>query len=305
MSKKFPSFQFYPGDWMKDPSLRSVSLAARGLWMDMLCIMFEAQPRGYLILNGKPASVEQLARMVGSTADEVSCLVDQLLGSGVASASGQGCIYSRRLVRDEEIRGIRRLCGKQGGNPVLLKQTGVCLRSAQARGQPKVPRGVKQKSTPSSSSSTSSSEKEKPPAPPAGERPAGAGGGDFSNLIPAELDTAEFRAWWGKWAKHRREKKAPLRETMAQSQLETLATWGLARAIAVIRHTIFKGWQGLREPEEEGRSAEGGARRGGNGKKFDPNEGVMGAGVGDIEGWVPRRYVPVDEVDGVDQDAKP
>lgn len=28
---KLPSFQFYPGDWMKDPSLRSVSLEARGL----------------------------------------------------------------------------------------------------------------------------------------------------------------------------------------------------------------------------------------------------------------------------------
>ncbi len=27
---KLPSFQFYPGDWMKDPSLRSVSRAIPG-----------------------------------------------------------------------------------------------------------------------------------------------------------------------------------------------------------------------------------------------------------------------------------
>ncbi len=43
---KLPSFQFYPGDWMKDPSLRSVSLEARGLWMDMLCLLFESVRRG-------------------------------------------------------------------------------------------------------------------------------------------------------------------------------------------------------------------------------------------------------------------
>ncbi len=43
---KLPSFQFYPGDWMKDPALRSVSLEARGLWMDMLCLLFESVRRG-------------------------------------------------------------------------------------------------------------------------------------------------------------------------------------------------------------------------------------------------------------------
>jgi hypothetical protein len=44
---KLPSFQFYPGDWMKDPALRSVSLEARGLWIDMLCLLFESGRRGY------------------------------------------------------------------------------------------------------------------------------------------------------------------------------------------------------------------------------------------------------------------
>jgi hypothetical protein len=161
MSDKLPAFQFYPGDWMKDPALRSMSLSARGLWMDMLCIMFEAQPRGFLILNGKPALVEQLARMVGSTAGEVSCLVGELTDAGVVSANSQGCLYSRRMVRDDEIRGIRRACGKKGGNPNLVNQNDVCLTERQAKVQPKPPGGVNQKSTPSSSSSSSSSSTEK------------------------------------------------------------------------------------------------------------------------------------------------
>ena len=46
----------------------------------------------------------------------------ELTDSGVASITEKGVIYSRRLVRDEEIRGIRRRCGTMGGNPHLLNQ---------------------------------------------------------------------------------------------------------------------------------------------------------------------------------------
>ena len=43
---KLPSFGSIPADWMKDPALRSVSLEARGLWMDMLCLLFESVAQG-------------------------------------------------------------------------------------------------------------------------------------------------------------------------------------------------------------------------------------------------------------------
>ena len=54
---KLPSFQFYPGDWMKDPGLRSVSLEARGLWIDMLCLLFESGRRA--TSNTRPANRSQ------------------------------------------------------------------------------------------------------------------------------------------------------------------------------------------------------------------------------------------------------
>jgi hypothetical protein len=60
---KLPSFQSYPSDWMKDPGLRSVSLEARGLWIDILCLIFESGRRGYLQhATGKAVSGEQLPR---------------------------------------------------------------------------------------------------------------------------------------------------------------------------------------------------------------------------------------------------
>ncbi len=55
-ASKLPAFQFYPGDWLKDPAVRSLPLEARGLWIDLLCIMHESDRRGYLELNGNGVS---------------------------------------------------------------------------------------------------------------------------------------------------------------------------------------------------------------------------------------------------------
>lgn len=181
---KLPAFQFYPGDWLKDPALRSVSLSGRGLWMDMLCLMFEASPRGYLTLNGKPVSVEQLARMVGSTAEEVSRLIGELTDSGVASITEKGTIYSRRLVRDEEIRGIRRRCGSMGGNPYLVNQN-------PSKPEANLNQRPKQNEPPSSSSSVSYSNSNQPPSPPEGDR-----FGEFWKEYPNKVYRGEVEKLW-------------------------------------------------------------------------------------------------------------
>lgn len=120
MAKK-PAFQFYPGDWMKDPELRSVSIAARGLWIDMLCLMFESSERGYLLIRGKAPSEIQLARMVGCTGEELSLALDELKNAGVLSQTGMGVLFSRRLVRDAELSNKRSKSGKKGGNPNFAK----------------------------------------------------------------------------------------------------------------------------------------------------------------------------------------
>ena len=109
MPTKLPAFQFYPGDWMKDPALRSCSLAARGIWMDLLCLMFECDRRGFLQApTGKPYSNDQLARMTGCALDEITNLLQELEAAGVYSRTNHGIIFSRRLKRDEEARAENR-----------------------------------------------------------------------------------------------------------------------------------------------------------------------------------------------------
>jgi len=140
MAGKRPSLQFYPGDWLRDPGVRSVSYAARGLWIDMLCLMFESDRKGYLCVAGKPVSATAISRMTGGNTDEVSQLLTELESSGVFSRTEHGMIYSRRMVRDEHKRQLCQEAGKRGGNPTL---------KGQSKGQ------ANPKTTPSSSSSSS------------------------------------------------------------------------------------------------------------------------------------------------------
>lgn len=101
---KLPSFQFYPGDWRKDPNLSRCSKAAKGVWMDMLCLMFECETRGVLSTGGRPWSDEDIAVAVGGDILEVKSCIQELIDKGVASRNSSGCVYSRRLIRDEEQR---------------------------------------------------------------------------------------------------------------------------------------------------------------------------------------------------------
>lgn len=117
---KRPAFQFYPGDWLRSTDLRSCSIGARGLWIDMICLMHEGNPYGHLKVNQKVIHPENLCRMVGETFQDVSGWIEELKSSGVVSITDDGCLFSRRMVKDENTRNIRAEGGKKGGNPVLL-----------------------------------------------------------------------------------------------------------------------------------------------------------------------------------------
>lgn len=116
---KRPAFQFYPGDWLRDTALRSCSVAARGLWIEMLCLMHEGAPYGHLKVGSKVILPVNLARMVGITLPEAEGYLDELNCAGVYSVTAEGTIYSRRMARDEEIRAKRAAGGIKGGNPAL------------------------------------------------------------------------------------------------------------------------------------------------------------------------------------------
>lgn len=114
MSKR-PSFQFYPPDWRRDQSLRLCSMGARGLWIEMMCLMHEGEPYGHLTDLGQPMSAEALGRLVGESATAVKRWLAELDARAVFSRTDTGVIYCRRMVRDEAVRQARAAGGSSGG----------------------------------------------------------------------------------------------------------------------------------------------------------------------------------------------
>jgi hypothetical protein len=123
---KRPAFMFYPGDWLRNANLRRCSAAARGAWMDVMCLMHDSDEYGVLRWT-----LKEIARTLGLNV----CLLEQLaeknvmkggdvlsfhsyifrtshagkLGDPVVlvKADRGPCWYSSRMVEDEYKRGVR------------------------------------------------------------------------------------------------------------------------------------------------------------------------------------------------------
>jgi hypothetical protein len=147
MANKLPAFQFYPGDWLKDAGLRSCSPEARGVWIDLLCLMYECPQRGVLRTktNEKLSKIplENVSRMIAGCKQK---FIRELIGKGVCRvARKDGALYSKRLIRDELHRRHKARAGRKGGQ-AKPKQTG---------SKPEANTQAKPGSSSSSSSSTS------------------------------------------------------------------------------------------------------------------------------------------------------
>lgn len=127
-----PSFQFYPGDWLRNANLRRCTIAERGVWIEIMCLMHDSETYGVLHWP-----VNEIADALRVPKALVKALVTKGVMKGVESGKCQpysyaprtghtvgpsvvlvpaqaGPIwYSPRMVRDHHIR----LCRANGKNP--------------------------------------------------------------------------------------------------------------------------------------------------------------------------------------------
>jgi len=114
--------KFWWQDHQREMGLRMCSMAARGLWLEMLCLMHEAD--GYLLLGGKALDAKQLAFLVGGcSAREVTKYLTELERNRVFSRTEDGIIYCRRMVRDIANEAGWREVGRMGGSPTVKRGT--------------------------------------------------------------------------------------------------------------------------------------------------------------------------------------
>lgn len=62
---KAPAFQFYPADWRKDPALQMCGMVTQGIWINLLCVMWEQPERGKI-----SGDLGQFCRLLGCSKDE-------------------------------------------------------------------------------------------------------------------------------------------------------------------------------------------------------------------------------------------
>ena len=133
---KAPAFQFYVRDWLSDPQLRLASPSTRGIWIDLLCFMWEAPERGIIT-----TTKERLGRMVGAENGDLGRFLDEVqelcFCDIVTHDNNKITLRNRRMHREEK---------KKINNKLRQKR----FREKQKDNE---------KITPPSSSSTSSSKK--------------------------------------------------------------------------------------------------------------------------------------------------
>jgi hypothetical protein len=95
------------------------SLAARGLWIEMLGFLHEAEPYGHFVIGGAAPSDKEVSFLVGASAIEAKKCLAELKAAGVFSTNSEGVIYSCRMVRDRDKAERNRINGATGGNPQL------------------------------------------------------------------------------------------------------------------------------------------------------------------------------------------
>lgn len=175
LKRKAPAFQFYANDWLADSQLVQVSLSARGLWIELLCRMWVSDKQGYLILSsdGTAPILYEIAKACRSTEAETEKALKELERYNIFSKTSDGVIYSRRMLRDIELRKAAIEAGKTGGNPLLSRHktlNGSHNGMVNGHHTEGVKGGVNSKNSSSSSSSPSPSGLNNPLAPLKGGR---------------------------------------------------------------------------------------------------------------------------------------
>jgi len=103
---KLPFIQFFTADYQRDT--RALSLAAKGAWVDVLCLLHCSETRGT-----KTLKLQAWARVLGASEAETGEVITELAELNIAdvkhSVTGEVTLSSRRMLRESITKGQTRL----------------------------------------------------------------------------------------------------------------------------------------------------------------------------------------------------
>ena len=203
MTEVLPWVKWRFDRWHNDEGLRICGLAARGLWIELLCVMHGGTPYGHLTIKGHAPNAKQIASLAGMTTEkEVVALLRELEDAGVFNRTDEGVIFCRRMIRDNAARIAGKATGSLGGNPVL-KGFNAIPDNEEGNGQDQPPPLTEGVNPPRKPREEREKEREDTPPPPAS-------GGERSKAV---RDDPAFTAFWSAYP--RKEDKGHARKAWA------------------------------------------------------------------------------------------
>jgi hypothetical protein len=212
--------------------------------MEMIGLMHEAEPYGHLVLAGRAVDYSTLAALIGMDVGEVKRAVKELEAYRVFSRTDKGVIYSRRMVRGENLSQKRAESGAKGGRnsgrwskPPDVENIGknsdnISKTSANrsAKHQPQKPEARYQK---------------EPPTPFEGDDGQKPDRSRKRTDAPPDKPEGVCEQVWRDFVAHRKTKRASLTQTAMDgiAREATAAGWPLENAL---REAILRGWQGFK-----------------------------------------------------------
>lgn len=124
-----PYLPLYVDDWMNNNKLKMCSLEARGLMIQIMCVMHKSDNYGEILLGQKFKQTDnqiknfalQLARLCMASAEEVFTPLSELLEEEALEIEAEK-LTCRRMVKDADISLKRSQAGKAGGKAAQEKE---------------------------------------------------------------------------------------------------------------------------------------------------------------------------------------
>lgn len=97
-------FTFYPEDWLDDAKLKHCSLAAKGMWIDLLCHMHRGDIYGYMIFSTKVMTRYDIQKVLKVSNQQVfDEAFDELFEKGIIlQDTNNGAYYSKRMLQEHK-----------------------------------------------------------------------------------------------------------------------------------------------------------------------------------------------------------
>lgn len=103
---------FDAGAWLTAPRINALSNEQKGVWVTLLCLMWESPKRGVVMgRDGECHTKRGLCKLIDCMATDIDALVE----CGLLQQSENGTYSCHDMIRAEEIRNARRAAGSKGG----------------------------------------------------------------------------------------------------------------------------------------------------------------------------------------------